>query len=75
MKAHHAANPFVLMMDPQAVLNAVERSERLQRLQRRICRPLDKPVIPHALNDVDAYDQLVDDTDIEIADTAFPPLA
>lgn len=40
------ANPFALMMDPQAVFAAMERSERLNRLQSRVCRPLDKPLIP-----------------------------
>ncbi|HYR25691.1 MAG TPA: hypothetical protein VEQ09_07665 [Aquabacterium sp.] len=40
------ANPFALMMDPQAVLEAMERSERLNRLESRVCRPLDKPLIP-----------------------------
>lgn len=40
------ANPFALMMDPQSVVQEMERSERLNRLQRRICRPLDKPLIP-----------------------------
>lgn len=52
-------SPFDLMMNPQAVLLAIERSERLQRLQSRICRPLDKPLIPHA-GDVDAFDQAID---------------
>ncbi len=37
------ANPFALMLDPEAVFQAVERSERLARLKSRICRPLDKP--------------------------------
>ena len=36
------ANPFALMMDPAAVLRAVEQSQRLLNLRRRICRPLDK---------------------------------
>jgi len=40
-----AANPFALMMAPEAVLAAVERSERLSNLQRRVCRPLDKPLL------------------------------
>jgi hypothetical protein len=41
------SNPFALMMSPELVLAAVERSERLSRLQRRICRPLDKiPSMP-----------------------------
>ena len=42
---HRDINPFALMLDPQAVFAQIERSERLDRLQRRICRPLDKPLI------------------------------
>lgn len=42
---HRIANPFALMLDPQAVLAAVERSERLECLQRRVCRPLDRPLL------------------------------
>lgn len=38
------ANPFALMMNPEAVIAAVNRSDRLMRLKSRICRPLDKPV-------------------------------
>ncbi|UUX94289.1 hypothetical protein [Aquabacterium sp. J223] len=37
-----AADPFALMLDPDAVLRAIEGSVRLERLQRRICRPLDR---------------------------------
>ena len=37
------ANPFALMMAPEDVLKAVEGSERLSGLARRVCRPLDKP--------------------------------
>lgn len=40
------ANPFALMMDPKAVLEAMECSERLNHLESRVCRPLDKPLIP-----------------------------
>lgn len=40
--AHLAANPFALMLDPAAVVLAMESSDRLSRLQSRICRPLDK---------------------------------
>lgn len=39
-------NPFTMMTDPEAILRAVERSERLKHLTRRVCRPLDKPLIP-----------------------------
>ncbi len=38
-------NPFALMLDPQAVLAQIEHSERLERLHRRVCRPLDKPLL------------------------------
>jgi len=37
-----AANPFVLMLNPQAVFAAIENSDRLARLASRICRPLDR---------------------------------
>lgn len=38
-------NPFMLMLQPDVVLAAVERSERLERLNRRLCRPLDRPLV------------------------------
>lgn len=37
-------NPFLLMLEPEKVLAAVERSEKLGRLRRRMCHPLDKPI-------------------------------
>ena len=45
---HSAANPFALLMDPQSIFRAIENSERLERLHSRICRPLDKPLLPAA---------------------------
>ncbi|MBG6082470.1 hypothetical protein [Rubrivivax gelatinosus] len=39
------SNPFTLMMNPEIVLAAIERSERLGQLNRRICRPLDRPLL------------------------------
>lgn len=44
----HASNPFALMLDPAAVVRAMEQSDRLARLQSRICRPLDKPLVGSA---------------------------
>lgn len=38
-----SANPFGLLTDPQAILDAMQRSPRLESLNRRICRPLDRP--------------------------------
>ena len=36
-------NPFMLLLHPEAVIAAVEKSERLGRLNRHLCRPLDRP--------------------------------
>lgn len=41
--AQPVTNPFALLLDPAAVVAEMERSERLNRLSSRICRPLDKP--------------------------------
>ena len=35
-------NPFMLMLNPEVVLAAIEKSERLGQLNRRLCRPLDR---------------------------------
>jgi hypothetical protein len=36
----------MLMLNPEVVLAAVEKSERLSQLNRHLCRPLDRPVLP-----------------------------
>ena len=38
------SNPFALMMNPEEVIAAMNRSDRLRHLKSHICRPLDKPV-------------------------------
>lgn len=56
-------NPFTMMTDPEAILQAVERSERLKHLTRRVCRPLDKPLIPKrgsAAPELSAFDREID---------------
>ncbi len=52
-------NPFMLMINPEVVFAAMEKSERLGQLNRRLCRPLDRisPAdtgIPPAIDDEDA---------------------
>lgn len=55
------SNPFVMLTDPQALTRAVEASGRLRTLKRKVCRPLDKPLIPRALPaEVLAFDALID---------------
>jgi hypothetical protein len=41
--AQPVSNPFALLLNPEAVVAEMERSERLNRLSSRICRPLDRP--------------------------------
>jgi hypothetical protein len=66
-----AADPFALMMNPQAVFQAMEESSRLRRLTRHVCRPLDKPLIPTKGEGgaADAFDREIDDAgDESVAD-------
>ena len=46
-------NPFALMIDPQAVLAQIASSGRLAGLERRVCRPLDKPLLGGGSDGVD----------------------
>ncbi len=70
MQATTRSNPFVMMTDPEAILLAVERSERLNRLNRKVYRPLDRPLIPKVgAKDLSAFDHEIDlEADDEIVD-------
>jgi hypothetical protein len=35
-------NPFMLMMQPEVVLAALENSVHLEQFKRHVCRPLDR---------------------------------
>jgi hypothetical protein len=60
-------NPFMMMTNPEVILRAVERSERLNHLNRQICRPLDRPLIPKVPGaDLAAYDSAIDDAEVEL---------
>lgn len=65
------SNPFALMMMPEAVFAAIERSDRLGRLKSRICRPLDGPRAAQAVTDVGAFDAAVELT-VEPAEEVSP---
>lgn len=60
----YVADPFALMVHPDDIFHAIEQSERLQHLQRRVCRPLDKPLIPRVPSgsaaDLELYDRSID---------------
>ena len=57
-----SSNPFALLLSPESVLRAVESSERLSRLHSRVCKPLDRPLIPTAMPNeaVAAFDAAID---------------
>ncbi|HLL20440.1 MAG TPA: hypothetical protein VK439_16795 [Rubrivivax sp.] len=58
-------NPFMLMLNPEVIFAAVEKSERLAQLNRHLCRPLDRPAPAAATSDkaVAAEGALNDDDD------------
>lgn len=61
-EATEIANPFALMLNPEAVFQAIERSDRLDLLQRRVCRPLDKPLLQRATpSDLGDFDHTAED--------------
>ena len=69
-----ALNPFSLMMEPELVLQTMERSEQLRGLRRHKLRPLDKPLIPYtqeALAARAAYDAAIDAEDFEVQANAY----
>ena len=58
-----ALNPFSLMMEPERVLQTMERSQQLRGLRRHKLRPLDRPLIPYtteALASRAAFDAAID---------------
>lgn len=69
-----ALNPFSLMMEPERVLQTMERSQQLRGLRRHKLRPLDKPLIPYtqeALASRAAFDEAIDAQDREDQAKAF----
>lgn len=62
-----ARNPFLLMINPEVVLAAVEKSERLGQLNRHLCRPLDRPSPSTAVRQA-APDDDTSDGDDAVAD-------
>ena len=63
--SHSRLNPFFLMLDPEVVISAMESSTALRSLRQRVCRPLDKPLIPktHTIDRIALrdFDSVIDD--------------
>jgi hypothetical protein len=60
-----SANPFALMIEPEAIFAAIERSDRLARLKSTICHPLDKPRPEPVTVEVKAFDDEVEAIQVE----------
>ncbi|MCW5634139.1 MAG: hypothetical protein KIT17_12460 [Rubrivivax sp.] len=59
-------NPFMLLVHPEAVFAAMEKSERLGRLNRHLCRPLDRPMGAQATLLAASEDEAEDETTEEV---------
>jgi hypothetical protein len=61
--AHQATerNPFMLMINPEVVIAAMEKSERLSALNRQLCRPLDRTA-PAGQTQAEGDDESGDDS-------------
>jgi len=58
------ANPFVLMMAPQQVLDAMEKSEALRRLQHQVFHPLDARGATQGDAELAAFDAAIERSNI-----------
>jgi len=56
-------NPFMLMVQPEVVLAAIENSERLGRLNRHLCRPLDRQQLTTTPGGHDTTEAVADEGD------------
>lgn len=65
----YSANPFSMLLNAEAVLQEMHRSESLERLEHHVHRPLDKVTKVRMPADLAAFDASVDATlEIEEAD-------
>ena len=63
-------DPFAMLINPQAVLSAIEQSGGLGALNIRVCRPLDKPLIPKRENeDARTIEDLAEDAHERLDET------
>jgi len=69
------SNPFALMIAPETVFAAIERSERLARLKSTICRPLDKPRPEKPIVELAAFDDEIATIDVVEPEEALEAVA
>lgn len=64
-----AHNPFMLMLNPEVVIAAMEKSEKLAQLNRHLCRPLDRVTLQNPDGEAATVEELA-----EVADEATDDL-
>lgn len=58
------ANPFALMMAPQLVLEVMEKSDALRRLQHQVFHPLDTRAATQGDAELAAFDAAIERSNI-----------
>ncbi len=61
-----AHNPFMLMLNPEVVIAAMEKSEKLAQLNRHLCRPLDRVTLQNPDGEVAAVEEAVDEAAVQV---------
>ncbi len=56
-----AHNPFMLMLNPEVVIAAMEKSEKLAQLNRHHCRPLDRVTVQNPDGDAATLEEADED--------------
>ncbi len=62
-----SANPFALMMAPRQVLEAMEKSDALRRLQHQVFHPLDSRAVLQGDADIAAFDAAIERADLVLS--------
>ena len=62
------ANPFALMMHPHDVVEAMTQSPDLKDLKSRVCRPLDRPLIPRVGVTISEFEEDLDLSEVNSFD-------
>jgi len=61
-----SANPFALMMAPRQVLEAMEKSDALRRLQYQVFHPLDSRAALQGDAEIAAFDAAIERSNITL---------
>ena len=69
------ANPFMLMMTPQKVLEAMEKSDALRRLQHQVFHPLDSRPALQGDADIAAFDAAIERASLVLPEEESAPPA